>query len=692
MAKARIGHFVEAQVLEALEVDYIDESEVLTPADEANHIDKWAFSVPFVCGATDLGEALRRIAEGAAMIRTKGEAGTGNVVEAVRHMRAIQSGIRRLASMDRSELPAAAKELRAPLELVRNVAAEGGLPVVNFSAGGLATPADAALMMQLGAEGVFVGSGIFKSSDPPARARAIVHATTHYEDPRAIARGLGVAGRGDGRPRRQGPGRGQPAPESWLVASRRRRRPASRPPRARGSACSPSRATSRPTADALRRLGAVAVEVRRPDQLDGLDGLILPGGESTTMSMGIESYGLDQPIRDFVGGGRPVFGTCAGLIMLDRAHLGLMDIEARRNAFGRQVRSFEQDVHVQGLGDEPLRAVFIRAPWIEEAGEGVEVLAEVDGHPVVGAGAEHARGRVPPRADRRPAPACPVPGHDWRGRKGRSSASSRSGLLQDGSSVMRDQRADALARILVHYSAAVQEGDVCVIQGEIASEPLALAVYEEVVKAGAFPIVELLMEGQAPAFFKHAKDAQLDWVSPTALWVAENADARIRLMADQNTRALSAVDPDRQTRRQAAAKPLMETMMRRTAAGEFRWALTLFPTHAYAAEADMSLADYEDFYYRACLCDRDDPGGGVEAAVAGDASPGGVDGREGGDPHRGTRHGPAPERRGADVHRRRRPAQHARRRVLHRAGRGLRHRPRHVFVSRRSTAGARWRG
>jgi pyridoxal 5'-phosphate synthase pdxS subunit len=187
MAKARIGHFVEAQVLEALEVDYVDESEVLTPADEANHIDKWAFKVPFVCGATDLGEALRRIAEGAAMIRTKGEAGTGNVVEAVRHMRAIRSGIRRLKSMDESELPTAAKELRAPLELVRAVAAQGRLPVVNFSAGGLATPADAALMMQLGAEGVFVGSGIFKSSDPPARARAIVHATTHFEDPRAVA-------------------------------------------------------------------------------------------------------------------------------------------------------------------------------------------------------------------------------------------------------------------------------------------------------------------------------------------------------------------------------------------------------------------------------------------------------------------------------------------------------------------------
>jgi pyridoxal 5'-phosphate synthase pdxS subunit len=187
MAKARIGHFVEAQVLEALDVDYIDESEVLTPADEAHHIDKWAFKVPFVCGATDLGEALRRIGEGAAMIRTKGEAGTGNVVEAVRHMRAIQSGIRRLASMEQAELSSAAKELRAPPELVRRVAAEGRLPVVNFSAGGLATPADAALMMQLGAEGVFVGSGIFKSSDPPARARAIVHATTHFEDPEAIA-------------------------------------------------------------------------------------------------------------------------------------------------------------------------------------------------------------------------------------------------------------------------------------------------------------------------------------------------------------------------------------------------------------------------------------------------------------------------------------------------------------------------
>jgi pyridoxal 5'-phosphate synthase pdxS subunit len=196
MAKARIGHFAEAQVLEALEVDYVDESEVLTPADEAHHIDKWAFKVPFVCGATGLGEALRRIGEGAAMIRTKGEAGTGNVVEAVRHMRTIQGDLRRLAGLDETELATSAKELGAPLDLVRQVAAERRLPVVNFSAGGIATPADAALMMLLGAEGVFVGSGIFKSEDPERTGAAIVEATTHYEDPERVAhasRGLGAA-------------------------------------------------------------------------------------------------------------------------------------------------------------------------------------------------------------------------------------------------------------------------------------------------------------------------------------------------------------------------------------------------------------------------------------------------------------------------------------------------------------------
>jgi pyridoxal 5'-phosphate synthase pdxS subunit len=196
MAKARIGHFVEAQVLQSLGVDYVDESEVLTPADYANHIDKWQFTVPFVCGATNLGEALRRITEGAAMIRSKGEAGTGDVSNATTHMRKIRGEIRRLTSMSTDELYVAAKELQAPIELVREVAEAGKLPVVLFTAGGIATPSDAAMMMQLGAEGVFVGSGIFKSGNPARRAEAIVKATTFYDDPDVLAkvsRGLGEA-------------------------------------------------------------------------------------------------------------------------------------------------------------------------------------------------------------------------------------------------------------------------------------------------------------------------------------------------------------------------------------------------------------------------------------------------------------------------------------------------------------------
>jgi pyridoxal 5'-phosphate synthase pdxS subunit len=194
MAKARIGHFVEAQILEALEVDYIDESEVLTPADEEHHIDKWTFTIPFVCGCRNLGEALRRISEGAAMIRTKGEAGTGDIVNAETHMRAVFGGIRRLGSLREDELYAEAKSLQAPYELVRWVAEQGRLPVVTFTAGGIATPADAALCMQLGADGVFVGSGIFKSGDPEQRAKAIVEATTHFADAEVLARvssGLG---------------------------------------------------------------------------------------------------------------------------------------------------------------------------------------------------------------------------------------------------------------------------------------------------------------------------------------------------------------------------------------------------------------------------------------------------------------------------------------------------------------------
>ena len=199
MAKARIGHFAEAQILESLGVDFIDESEVLTPADEAHHIDKHAFNVPFVCGCRNLGEALRRIAEGAAMIRTKGEAGSGDIVEAVRHIRSVVGGIRRLGILGDEELMAEAKELRAPYELVRLIAKEGKLPVPNFSAGGIATPADASLVMQLGAEAVFVGSGIFKSEDPATRAKAIVRAVTHYRDPKILAEvseGIGEAMRG----------------------------------------------------------------------------------------------------------------------------------------------------------------------------------------------------------------------------------------------------------------------------------------------------------------------------------------------------------------------------------------------------------------------------------------------------------------------------------------------------------------
>jgi pyridoxal 5'-phosphate synthase pdxS subunit len=264
MAKARIGHFVEAQVLEALEVDYIDESEVLTPADEANHIDKWAFRIPFVCGATNLGEALRRIGEGAAMIRSKGEAGTGDIVEAVRHLRKINGDLKRLGTLDDSELATAAKELGAPLHLVRQVAADGRLPVVLFCAGGIATPADAALVMQLGAEGVFVGSGIFKSEDPERRARAI-------SGPRADRGGFDWARPANGQPRNLQVGIRAAALPARLVAAwgrgaaNRRAWPLTAARLRPWSASSPCRAGSQRTQRSWRawRLGRAKFASRR---------------------------------------------------------------------------------------------------------------------------------------------------------------------------------------------------------------------------------------------------------------------------------------------------------------------------------------------------------------------------------------------------------------------------------------------
>src|SRR5205807_2429377 len=302
MAKCRIGHFAEAQVLQALGVDFIDESEVLTPADERYHVDKGAFTVPFVCGATNLGEALRRIGEGAAMIRSKGEAGTGNVVEAVRHLRTIADGIRRLQVAPVEELMTEAKKLGAPYELVREVAAAGKLPVVTFCAGGIATPADASLVMQLGAEGVFVGPGI-------------------------------LALQGD-------------------FAEQRR---------------------------ALEACGTDAPEVRTAADLEHIDALIIPGGESTTILKLIDRYELREPLVKHIEAGLPVFGTCAGAIVLasrssdGEPPLGVLDVAVRRNAYGRQRESFEAEVDVAGVGTVP--AIFIRAPVFEDPGEGVEVLA-----------------------------------------------------------------------------------------------------------------------------------------------------------------------------------------------------------------------------------------------------------------------------------------------------------------------------
>ena len=359
MAKCRIGHFVEAQILQSLDVDFLDESEVLTPADEAHHIDKHAFTIPFVCGATDLGEALRRITEGAAMIRSKGEAGTGNVVEAVRHMRAIRGGIARLAGLPPEELYAAAKDLRAPYELVAQVAADGRLPVVLFSAGGIATPADAALMLQLGAEGVFVGSGIYKSEDPPARARAIVEAATHFRDPEVLARvsrGLRRRCRASRSPR-------WPRPRCCRGAggSSRTRRP-------RVGVLSIQGAFAEHAA-LLERVGAEPVDVRAPEDLAGIDAIVLPGwrehdprpggpgvrpARAAARAAGRRAAGPRHLRRDDRAG-------ASGSPRVPQPLLGGMDIVVRRNAFGRQARSFETPSTSRGGGGPGPRGVHPRA-------------------------------------------------------------------------------------------------------------------------------------------------------------------------------------------------------------------------------------------------------------------------------------------------------------------------------------------
>ena len=378
MAKARIGHFVEAQVLEALGVDYIDESEVLTPADEANHIDKHAFKVPFVCGARDLGEALRRINEGAAMMRTKGEAGTGDIVEAVRHIRAVTAGIRALTAMRRDELFAAAKELGAPYQLVAEVAASGRLPVVNFVAGGIATPADAALAMQLGAEGVFVGSGIFKSEDPATTANAIVQATTHFDDPASSPRSRAAWAR-------------RCAASSWLPSPRRSgsRSAAGRP--AADSAPAVDRAIGPQRPGRLRRACGHARVARRrarcavrlPEQLAGLAGLVLPGGESTTMRKLIDRWGLRQPILDLAAQGRALLGTCAGMILLAREisdgdepvlAAARHERQAQRLRPPARLRS-RRTSRCRSWGPRRPRDLHPGAPIVERVGEDVDVLA-----------------------------------------------------------------------------------------------------------------------------------------------------------------------------------------------------------------------------------------------------------------------------------------------------------------------------
>ncbi len=404
-------------------MDFIDESEVLTPADEENHIWKHDFKVPFVCGARNLGEALRRIAEGAAMIRTKGEAGSGNIVEAVRHMRTITSEMRRLTTLRGDEFMRVAKELGTPLDLVREVANTGKLPVPNFSAGGIATPADAALVRHLGAEAVFVGSGIFKSSDPEKRAKAIVKATTHFQDPKAVLEAseeLGEAMKGldirqidekicckraagkfssDGfrsagiLPADFGacdlPNRWRDAGATKTTATIKFSREIIPMELAIKVGILAVQGDFEAHAATLARMGVEYVFVRTPRDLEGVDAVILPGGESTTQWKFLVEEGLDKSLTAFAEKGGAIFGTCAGAILLAREvrnpvqeSLGLADITVIRNAYGRQLAS-EVRHGATAISPEPIEMVFIRAPIIERVGPDIEVLAKSEGQPVL---------------------------------------------------------------------------------------------------------------------------------------------------------------------------------------------------------------------------------------------------------------------------------------------------------------------
>ena len=333
-----------------------------------------------MCGCRNLGEALRRINEGAAMIRTKGEAGTGNIVEAVRQLRTVLSEIRTLESMREDELFVAAKELQAPYELVKDVAAAGKLPVVNFVAGGISTPADAALVMQLGAEGVFVGSGIFKSEEPARMAEGDRAGHALLRRSQEDRRGLEGTREPDARHLPRGDPRGGAPRRSRLV------RPPRRPRRDGNEDRSPGAPRGVPEhLDTLRTIGVEGVRVREPADLEGIAGLIIPGGESTTMRLGIERWGLREPLLDLARSGAPLFGTCAGMIVMAREIAGgeppilpLLDVTVERNAFGRQLESFETDLSVPVLGDLPVHGVFIRAPIIERTGPDVDVLAHLD--------------------------------------------------------------------------------------------------------------------------------------------------------------------------------------------------------------------------------------------------------------------------------------------------------------------------